>query len=220
MIQAIVFDLGGIIVYDVWEHLLLDPEQGIASLYGLPPDQVKAVGQELWEEFAYRPVLHQDSWRQLERDYWNRFVQKTGLAQSPDVFIQMTDPFIRTVDGMIPLLERLAASGIDLAICSNNNEFWFKRQIDKFGFDKFFDPEKIILSSRVGVSKSSPDYQMFKAAVAALGIDRTQCLFIDDRKENIEHALQFGMAALFFPSISTQGAHYLTRLLQEMRLLK
>ena len=29
MIKAIIFDIGGVIAYDVWEHLLLDQEIGM-----------------------------------------------------------------------------------------------------------------------------------------------------------------------------------------------
>jgi HAD superfamily hydrolase (TIGR01509 family) len=219
VVEAVVFDIGGVLAHDVWEHLLLDKEKGIASICQLNVNQVRKVGKELWEEFVYRPAVEKDEWKELEKEYWNRFIEILHLSRSADDFIQLTDQFIRPVEGMTQLLEDIQSQGIDLAICSNNNEFWFKRQMDKLGLCRFFSPDRVILSSRVGVSKSSPHFEMFKAVGVALGIHKKHCMLVDDRAKNIEQALRYGMPGIIFPSHSKYGAQYLKALLERMRPL-
>lgn len=216
MIKALIFDIGGVLAYDVWEHLLLDEENGIASICNLDMEQVQRAGQDLWEMFIYRTAIDENGWKGLEREYWNLFIERFHVSMSATDFIQLTDEFIRPVEGMIQLLECVLLEGVVLAICSNNTEFWARRQMDKLNLHRFFSPSRVILSSRIGVSKSSPRFEMFKAAVGALGVEKDSCVFVDDREENIQRALQFGLAGILFPSHSKYGGQYLESLLEKM----
>jgi HAD superfamily hydrolase (TIGR01509 family) len=205
VIKAIIFDIGGVLAEDVWEHLLLDEKIGVADLYHLDRQHVRKIGKELWNIFAFRSLRNGESWESLEKDYWTAFIEKSGISARVNDLIQITDAFIKPVSGMLELLERLHSEGIGLAICSNNTEFWFHRQMEKLGLHKLFCPEKIILSCRIGTSKSSPLYEMFKTAVESLQVDRTNCLFIDDRNENIQRAIEFGLTGILFPSHSASS---------------
>jgi HAD superfamily hydrolase (TIGR01509 family) len=219
MIKSVIFDIGGVLAHDVWEHLLLDEEKGIASIFNLDTEQVQKAGQDLWEEFAYRLAVGENGWKTLEESYWSLFIERFNLSESIDYFIQLTNDFIQPVDGMNQLLERLQSERIDLAICSNNNAFWSKRQIDKLGLYRFVDPKKVILSNQIGVSKTSHGFEMFQAVISALGIEKASCIFVDDREENIQRALQFGLAGIIFPSHSKYGAWYLEVLLEKMGVI-
>lgn len=204
MVKALVFDVGGVLAHDVWEHLLLDEPNGVAAKYTLDKAEVERVGKLLWEVFAYRPEVKQKNWQALERQYWRGFIKYFGdqlpSTVSPEDFIQMTADFIKPVDTetMPKLLEEIQSRGIDLAICSNNTEFWIRRQMDKLSLHKFFSPSKIILSCRVGVSKSSPRYEMFHAVTEALGVLKSQCVFVDDKKRNVNRAQECGMIGTHF----------------------
>jgi HAD superfamily hydrolase (TIGR01509 family) len=121
---------------------------------------------------------------------------------------------------MAELIARLRVAGTDLAICSNNTEFWFARQMDKLGLRQFFSPEKVVLSCRLGVSKSSPPYEMLQAAVDSLRVGKEACVFVDDREDNIRSALEFGLTGILFPSHSDAGAKYLQAVLGKMRVFE
>ena len=215
-IKAVIFDIGGVLAQDVWEHLLLDKKGGIASEYHLDKRKTERVGKRLWEQFAHLPETQRNRWQELEEQYWNQFIQHFA-GHSPemtaDKFVKMTDNFIKPVEGVIPLLERLHSKGVDLAICSNNTEFWFSRQMDKLNLHKFFRQGKVILSCRIGVSKSSPGFEMFHAVADALKIAKAQCVFVDDRKENVERAQQCGMVGIHFTN-----AKRLNKLLDDLGL--
>lgn len=202
MDRAIIFDIGGVLAADVWEHLLLD-DNGVRSTFpNLDKDELKRIGKVLWEAFAYTPETAAANWQELEKRYWKMFIGyfKEQLPKNidPEVFIQMTDAFIRPVTGMFSVLERIQLNGVNLAICSNNNEFWFRRQMNQYGLRRFFSPGKIVLSCRVGFSKSSPGYEMFHAVVDALGVIPAQCIFIDDKESNVERAQVCGMEGILF----------------------
>jgi HAD superfamily hydrolase (TIGR01509 family) len=219
MIRALIFDIGGVLASDVWEHLLLDEEGGVTSALNLDAESVRREAQRLWEDFAYRPAEEEDEWKNLEKEYWAVFVERFRLSKPVDFFIDLTESYIRPIPGMLELLERLRSSGLKLGICSNNTEFWFRRQQRALDLYRFFRAENVILSSRVGAPKMSPDFSMFKAAVRSLDVDASDCLLIDDREETVIHGVDFGMAAVIFPSHSERGASYLSALLQKIGVL-
>jgi HAD superfamily hydrolase (TIGR01509 family) len=119
---------------------------------------------------------------------------------------------------MPALLARLRSSGVPLAICSNNNEFWYQRQKVKVGLDKYFDDDKVVLSCHERVEKNNNTLKMFRAASERLGLAEAECVFIDDRMENINRALECKMTGILFPSGSSDGARYLDALLQKLGL--
>lgn len=219
MNQALIFDVGGVLAHDVWENLLLDKKEGVVARLKLDAEEVLKVAESLWNEFAHRHINEENDWEKLEREYWNTFIQHFRLSESADYFIKLTEHFIRPVPGMLELLERLQSRGIKLAICSNNTEFWFNRQTLKLNLGKFFQPRYVILSSRIGVSKSSPNFEMFNAVISALNVDKSECVFVDDREKTILHAIEFGITGIIFPSHSELGASYLESLLRRMKIL-
>lgn len=219
MIKAIIFDLGGVLACDVWEHLLLDKENGIASTFNLERTKVHKVGENLWRQFAHLAPGKEQSWEMIEVDYWNNFIAEFHLTEPADHFIHLTKKFIKPIPGMISLLAELQRKGIQLRICSNNTEFWFEHQMQQLKLNKFFDMQKVVLSSRVGVSKSSFNFGMYHAVMDTLDADRGCCLFIDDKQRNVENAIKYGMSGIIFPSHSKYGARYLRRLLKEMCVL-
>ncbi len=201
--KAVIFDVGGVLAHDVWEHLLLDRPAGIAERHGLDRDLVRELGKDLWQAFAYTPETPRNDWRRLEVRYWESFIDSCWGETPPagvsvDRFIAMTDDFIQPVPGMVPVLERLQSQGLGLAICSNNNEFWFRRQSDKLRWQRFFSPQRTVLSCRVGVAKSSPGLEMFHAAAGALGLAPARCAFVDDRQGNVDRADELGMHGFLF----------------------
>jgi HAD superfamily hydrolase (TIGR01509 family) len=212
MIQAIIFDMGGVLAQDVWEHMYLNPEQGLAARFGIDANQARKIGLLLWESYAYVPETRRNGWNVLEQRYWSQFMAFFGeeiLPKMPEAgpqfFIQETERFLVPVAGVQGEVSRLHEQGKALAICSDNNEFWFRRQMDKCGLHRFFNADEAALSCRVGVSKASPRFEMFHAAMAAVRTPASGCLFIDDRQGNVDRAKACGMDAILFTSARDLG---------------
>lgn len=218
--KAVIFDIGGVIAHDVWENLLCEPpgeRLSVAVKYNLPIDEVQRVGQDLWTRFDVRtgdPDM-------LEREYWAMFLEAfkehPGLkGVTVDELIHMTDHFVRPIhlDETIRIFNWLTERGIPIGICSNNNEFWVRKQLTKLGFEKFVKPGALILSCREGINKG--DSRMFEIAARAVGVPPENCIFVDDRMSNVERANGLGMTAVFVPSGDHRGPSYLFRLLQRL----
>lgn len=219
MIKALIFDVGGVLTEDVWENMLLHGEEALAPTLGLNLGRVTEVAKSLWTEFAHRSVTDVANWRMLEVEYWTSFTKELSIPQPPQYFIDRTDKFIKPLPGMIDLLAELARRNMSLAICSNNTEFWFARQMDKLNLSRFFEPGNVILSSRIGTSKASPKFEMFEAVVNSLAVDRQDCILIDDRLETVLRSIEFGVTAILFPSNSAGGSAYLKSLFEKLGLL-
>lgn len=41
-IEAVIFDIGGVLAANIWESLLLDKETGVASICGLDANEVQS----------------------------------------------------------------------------------------------------------------------------------------------------------------------------------
>ena len=225
MIKGVIFDVGGVLAYDVWEHLLCDPPgapRSIAVEYGIPPEKLEQVGQELWANFDRRGGDPDD----LEKEYWEQFLGRVrgfpGLANVtvPDL-VAMTDAFVRPVSEheTADLLAWLTRKGVCLGICSNNNEFWSTRQMRKLRLYRYFSPNRVILSCQHGITKS--DHRLFHIAADALRLHPTECAFVDDRMGNVSRAIDCGMLGLLvateqFPAKPQGGTRYLRRVLEEV----
>jgi FMN phosphatase YigB (HAD superfamily) len=187
--------------------------------------QLWELGEDLWKRFDKRKGDPGD----LEQDYWCQFVQHPRCPPSlrplpPPTFIDKTDAFIRSVNAgkTIDLLEWLVAKGVHLGICSNNNEFWFLRQAMKLGLYRFLCPSHVTLSCHHGVTKGDAkhgDFWLFLIAAHSLGLHPTECVFVDDRPDNVFYAVQCDMTGVLFPteqlaSKPQHGTEYVRRLLE------
>ncbi len=217
MIKAAIFDIGGVLANDVWEHLLLDDQKSVAAIYKLDRELVRSVANELWKHYAY--VIRSESWQELEEEYWTRLSQLLGMSVRVSELKSRTADFIKPVEGMAVLLGELRSKGVGLAVCSDYTKFWYHHQAERIALNKYVPDEKVVLSCYVGKPKSSLGFEIFSEAVKKLGIEKEKCVFVDDRCEKVVHALHYGFTGILFPSESPCGAKYLRALFERMNLL-
>jgi len=192
--QAVVLDVGGVLAHNMWEPMLDD----LAQRYHLDRDEMQQAGLLLWETFAYVPETPANTWLDMEQRYWRLFLRMCDVPLSVEQLIELSERYVVPMPGMRPILEQLRARDTRLVICSNNNEIWWPRQAKALELDRFFAPQNIILSSRIGAPKESPRLEMFRAAVAAAGAPAPACFYVDDRPPIVERALAFGLDAVLF----------------------
>ena len=208
--RAVILDVGGVLAHDIWEPMFDD----LAARYRLDRKALRAAGRLLWETFAYVPETPANTWRDMERRYWELLLLICKVPLTVRSLIALTDRYVIPVAGMRPILEALRARGTPLVLCSNNNEIWWRRQAKALQLKKFFEEERLILSSRIGAPKASPRLEMFRAAVAAAGVPAASCFFVDDRRENIARARSFGIDAMLF-----RGPEHFAAELRKRKLL-
>jgi putative hydrolase of the HAD superfamily len=183
--DVILFDVGGVLLTNGWdtreralaiEHFHLDPVAFEARHHEVYP---------AWERGSITVAAYLDTTvftepRSFSRDDFFAFM----IAQSKVL-----------PDGALGTLEQLAASN-NYMLGALNNE---ARETNKLRFEAFglFNYLRVALSScYLGLRK--PDAAIYHTALDILGRPAGRILFIDDRAENVDGALQAGMKAIRF----------------------
>ncbi|MCE5317435.1 MAG: HAD family phosphatase [Parachlamydia sp.] len=185
--KAVIFDFGGVIAtYDraleidfVMNSLNIKRKDAIGLLK-------KVQEMELQEENAYEYLL--------------QFVHSHGLNSYQSRFWlrqwnHIVSIALKEIPGMLDLVTALNKKGLITAMFSNVTSHQAK-VIAKTGYYDYFDP--LFLSHELKVEK--PDLKAYKLVLKQLALPAQECLFIDDRPENIEAAIQMGMDGILFES--------------------
>jgi len=94
----------------------------------------------------------------------------------------------RPYDGILPLMEKLKAAGIRLAILSNKPDAAVQPLVETY----FAGLVELAVGERAGVRrKPAPD--MIDAAANALGVDRGRCLYVGDSEVDVATAANAGI---------------------------
>ena len=97
----------------------------------------------------------------------------------------------------VPLVGQLKAAH-RLALASNTAVIHFKHSADNFGILQQFDHH--FLCYERGLLK--PDPAFFHHVLGTLDTPAADCIFIDDRAENVESARAIGITAIKFERVS------------------
>lgn len=191
MIQAVIFDWGGVLVRttDPGPRLAWDARLGLAagSIHRLvfeSGDWRRAqLGQisedEVWSNLGARLNLAPEALAELRRDFWAGDQLDAGLV----AFIHDLRPRFKTA-----LLSNFPASLRALLTQCNVMEVF----------------DAIVISGEVGTVK--PDARIYPLAAGRLGVPIGECLFVDDLPENVAGARAAGMQTLHFAPVDAARA--------------
>jgi len=191
MIQAVLFDYGGVIGR-------LDQEEvsRLEEKYGLPPGALFSALYEIpeWREISLG--------RGSEREWLKAVLERLyELAGRPIPAIRQEWPKIwRDLDEGVVSLARKLRSRYKVGLLSNATKDLEELLLEHHGITDLFDV--VINSARVGLAK--PDVRIFHLAAERLGVPISVCVFTDDMLHNVEGARAAGMRAFQF-----QGAAHL-----------
>ena len=126
-----------------------------------------------------------------ESEFWAAVLQRNGVEARPG---DLEFASYLEADGDLLTLARAAAREVRIGILSNDSREMARARRLRFGFDRWFAP--IIISSDLGLIKPEPG--IYLHALKAAACAPPQCLFIDDRPENIAGAQAVGMQTHLF----------------------
>lgn len=113
---------------------------------------------------------------------------RTGTAIAPaGLLTRMFDRFEHAHD-MVGLVHRAHADGLKTALLSNS----WGNDYPRDGWDEMFDA--VVISGEVGMRKPEPEIYLHTAAL--IGLEPTDCVFVDDLRHNIEAAVRVGMVGI------------------------
>ena len=188
MIEAVVFDLDGVIVdtEQVWDDVR---EQLVRERGGR------------WHGDAQAAMMGMSS------PEWSRYLHdELGLADSPQ---ELNDEVVRRmleryreelplIDGAVEAVRRLAAE-FPLAVASSSNRPLIEAVLDGAGIADLFTA--VVSSEEVARGKPAPD--VYLEAAGRLGVEPAHCAAVEDSSNGIRSAHAAGMRVLALPN-----AHY------------
>ena len=198
--KYLIFDCGGVLVW---------PRPGD---WNIPYGAVEILGERAGDIFSSRYVqAHRDSARWLD---------ESQLVPDVEAERKLRLEYIRSIDALMnwrlsPARQRRLADDFT----DNPRRYgvfedvdpWLKRWKGRYGLGMLSDAmpsilqfmarwgllelfDAAVISTQVGATKPSP--RMYAAILDALGADPADCLFVDDRTDNLEGALAAGMQAV------------------------
>ncbi len=190
MIKAVIFDLGSVLATENW-----------TVLYKKIADELN-IGTEKTEEIV-KPLF--DRWGKGEIDesiFWNEIKIQRGIELSKE----FTDNFwfnsykewSKDIKPSWDILSELHKRGIRLAVLANINKTSLLADEEMGRLQRLRDigVETFIWSCEEGFKK--PDQKIYEIALKRLNLPPEACVFVDDKKVNVETAEKLGMYGIVF----------------------
>ena len=174
------------LLLDVMDTLVREPWfEDAPTFFGMSLDDLYAIKHpRSWIDFEHGRIT--------EAEYFRTFFAD-GRALDGPAFVAHLRRGYRFLPGIEPLLTDLAATGIPMHALSNYPVWWEHIESD-LRLSRFLDWS--FVSCITGERK--PDPAAYTIPLARLGAQPTDCLFVDDREENIVAAEAVGIPGVLF----------------------
>ncbi len=182
-VYMVIFDFGGVLAEKGFEKGL----SAIAARHGLDETDFYNLALELIHTTGYM-TGHAD-----EHMYWQAIRDKTGIREEDTVL--RNDILSRFIlrPWMFDIVRKLRASGIGVAILSDQTN-WLDELNERNDFFKWFDV--VFNSYHLGKSKVDPSH--FSDTISRLDRAPQKLLFVDDTAAHCETARKMGMNTIQF----------------------
>jgi len=192
-IRAIVSDFGGVLTTP-----LLGSFERVQDEIEIPPESLGKALRSATEANGDNPLfqlergeMEEVAFLELLSEHLEPLLgRRPHLHRFREVYFDALDPN----EPMIELMRELKASGLKMAMLTNNVREWEPLWRSMLPVDEIF--EEIVDSAFVGYRK--PEAQIYELTLERIGMPAEACLFIDDLHPNIEGAQAMGMQAVHF----------------------
>ena len=175
--------MGDVLLDYRWQQMLMD--------YGLDESEAYRVGRELfddpdglWHEYDLGVKSQEEIIQEFEQKH-PKDAEVIRWFISHGEYMHVARPAIWK------LVHQLKEAGYHLYILSNYPEILFKKHTQYADF--MDDMEGMVVSYMLHVGK--PERIVYQTLCDRYGLNKEECLFFDDRAENVQGAIDFGMRA-------------------------
>lgn len=180
-IKNIIFDVGNVLMEYRWRDMLQD--------IGLSPEEALRVGREmfndpdgLWHTFDLATMTEEEIVEAYERKYpADAWAIRFFITHGEYMHVPRPEIWER--------VHALKEAGYHIYILSNYPEKLFKKHTEYCDFMQ--DLDGLVVSYMLNIAK--PDPAIYRALLERYGLAAEECLFFDDREENVEGARAVGM---------------------------
>lgn len=192
-IRAIVSDFGGVLTTP-----LLGSFERVQDEIKIPAEYLGQALRAAAEERGDNPLFELERGKMEESEFLELLSinlepllgHRPHLHRFREVYFDALDPN----EPMIALMRELKASGLKMAMLTNNVREWEPLWRSMMPVDEIF--EEVVDSAFVGCRK--PEGRIYRLTLERVGIAPEACLFIDDLEVNCEGAEKAGMKAVHF----------------------
>ena len=177
MKKAVIFDLDGTLIDSelFYLNLLLEFLKGKGMVLSFE-EACKTVGAHnspIWENVA-RAHVGSISGKALRQEYKDEFERKFRNRELDYSQMQFAD--------VLPVLEKLRADGVRMAIASSSSDKIIRRVVEQQNWERFFP----VLVSGDNFRKSKPDPEIYRYTMKQLGTAPEETLVVEDSTYGIE----------------------------------
>ncbi len=200
MIKNVIFDVGKVLVD-------YDPRRFMEGL-GLGEEEREAVCKAMFEHPLW---LEGDAGTYPAEDYLAMFIandpaHEAAIRKAYNHMGVIIEPF----SYVVPWLSELTEKGLDLFVLSNYPEYLHAMTKPRMVFLPYMKDS--VFSAMVKMVK--PEARIYELLMERNGLVPEECVFIDDRRENVDAAAALGMQAIHFTSYE-EARRRLSQLLEE-----
>ena len=157
-----------------------------------------------WDVLLYKELLKIGGGKERMRHFFEQTSWPAGTTDKDALILELhrakTDYYMQIVEsGQLPLrpgvarlVDEAIAGGIQLAVCSTSNERAVQAVVERLLGAARRAKFGAILAGDV-VSRKKPDPEIYRLAVARLGVDARQCAVVEDNRNGLLAAQGAGM---------------------------
>lgn len=182
MIKNLIFDAGGVLIGYRWEEMF--SEKGISS------NIANRIGDG---------IFHEEGWNKFDAglitleeivdDFCNKnkdIEKETRWFIDNAILMRVKRPRV------YEKLRILKEKGYKLFVLSNYSKRLFDLHLNDIGVRELMDGEVISYQ----IHKLKPEQEIYDELINRYSLNRDECIFFDDREENVNAAIKYGINAV------------------------
>ena len=188
-LTGLLVDYGGVLTTSVTRSF-----RAFCDDVGLPPDLVRQTFVEAYHTPAGEGPVHLVETGKLSGEEFavglaEALSRQAGIPVEPGGLLERLFARVQLEERMLGAVLQARQAGVRTGLLSNS---WGRDGYPRARFGELFDA--VVISGEVGVRK--PDPAIYRLAADRLGLEPTQCVFVDDLAANVKAAEAVGMTAL------------------------
>ncbi|MBN2222112.1 MAG: HAD-IA family hydrolase [Vallitaleaceae bacterium] len=198
--KVVLFDFDGVLTIDAYGSVTII--NYIVKKTGIDHDRFEKAYRRHNKELLLGMKKHEDIWEEL-----------CSELQTKIDYQILLDSFIQTEldDRMLSLAKKLREDGYRLGIVTDNKKDRIDAIVKHNRFEEIF--EHIFISAELGMSKK--EQETFIKVAETFAVEASDCVFIDNTKENLIAPVSLGMKTIFYDDEERD----INRLIKELRVI-
>lgn len=186
MIKNVIFDIGNVLVDFRWRALMKDLKLP-AKTQTIFENTV--FGSHWWEELDHGIYEESEILKNFREDNREHLDEFNLVWDNRD---KLVEPYTYAV----PWIDQLKALGLNVFLLSNYPKDIFTLHADCGSFPFLDKVDGKVISGFVRMIK--PNADIYEYLLNEYGLEAAECVFIDDREDNIKTARKLGMKGIVF----------------------